>query len=77
MTDERKVYINQFGTIMLLTPEQSKPYIAAGYRPLRTGEIPPLQAVESVSGAAPAGVDPPSPDAIKRIRRSQAKEDGA
>ncbi len=79
MTDERTPYLNQHGTVIFLAPEDVGPYKAAGYRVLKKGELPPLQASEVAAGAVPttAAVAPPEPDEVKRLRRAQAKDDGS
>lgn len=75
MADETKPYINDAGTVILATDEQFKErYKPAGYRALKAGERIPIQQSELDAAGpgilnAPALPDPPSPDAIKKLRR--------
>ncbi len=78
------MYINDFSTVIETdedTFKQLKKVDGSGYRLLRAGEIPPIQAseVEAVGGNLPVtlAVSTPDANAVKKLRRAQAKDDGA
>lgn len=77
-------YLNDFGTVIECdedTFKALKRVDGSNYRPLRSGEMPPIQAseVEAASGDVPATLAVSTPDAntVKKLRRAQAKDDGA
>lgn len=75
MAEATKPYINDAGTVILATDDQYRErYKPAGYRPLKEGERIPIQQSELDAGGPGIGqgvalADPPSPDAIKKLRR--------
>ena len=76
--------INDAGTLVDVPDDQEARYRKAGYRPLKAGEVPPIQFVEEEDYLAGLGIgqaaslaQPPSPSRIKSIRRAQAQRDGA
>jgi hypothetical protein len=78
------MYKNDFGTVIETdeaTFKELKKVDGSNYRLLRSGEIPPIQAseVEAVGGNVPVTLSVSTPDAnaVKRLRRAQAKDDGA
>ncbi len=78
------MYLNDFGTVVDTDEEtfkQLKKVDGSNYRPLRPGEMPPIQAieVEAVGGNVPAtlAVSTPDANAVKKLRRAQAKDDGS
>jgi len=75
--------INDHGTLLNLTDEQyERTYKDAGFRPLKPGEIPPIQQAEldamGISSPSEAALaETPNAEDVKTLRRAQAKHDGA
>jgi len=75
-------YINDHGTLQLLEDDafrRLKEHDGSNYRLLKDGEFVPRQAVEGdpVAVTNDPPIEPPDAEAIRRLRRQQAKNDGA